>query len=155
MKFVPKGPINNIPALVQIMAWRRPGDKPLSEPIMVSLPTHICVTRHQWVNITTAAFNFDSEADVFDYVSKVLKQKISRPRVDLNHQNLRIPTECSTIWATEAWYLLSHVFEHWFSQCRYFVYKDNIRTVNCARAATFTYNSRMGVIWKIPKFFRL
>ena len=32
LKFVPKGPINNIPALVQIMAWRRPGDKPLSEP---------------------------------------------------------------------------------------------------------------------------
>ena len=26
-KFVPKGPINNILALVQIMAWRRPGDK--------------------------------------------------------------------------------------------------------------------------------
>ena len=25
------GPINNIPALVQIMAWCRPGDKPLSE----------------------------------------------------------------------------------------------------------------------------
>ena len=32
LKFVPKGQINNIPALVQIMAWRRPGDKPLSEP---------------------------------------------------------------------------------------------------------------------------
>ena len=50
LKFVPKGPINNIPALVQIMAWRRPGDKPLSEPMMVSLLTHICVTRPQWVN---------------------------------------------------------------------------------------------------------
>ena len=49
LKFVPKGPINNIPALVQIRAWRRPGDKPLSEPMMVSLPTHICVTRPQWV----------------------------------------------------------------------------------------------------------
>ena len=49
LKFVPKGPINNIPALVQIMAWRRPGDKPLSEPMMVRLPTHICVTRPQWV----------------------------------------------------------------------------------------------------------
>ena len=49
LKFVPKGPINNIPALVQIMAWRCPGDKPLSEPMMVSLPTHICVTRPQWV----------------------------------------------------------------------------------------------------------
>ena len=30
LKFVPKGPINNIQSLVQIMAWRRPGDKPLS-----------------------------------------------------------------------------------------------------------------------------
>ena len=49
LKFVTKDPINNIPALVQIMAWRRPGDKPLSEPRMVSLPTHICVTRPQWV----------------------------------------------------------------------------------------------------------
>ena len=50
LKFVPKGLINNIPALVQIMAWRRPGDKPLSEPMMVRLPTHICVARPQWVN---------------------------------------------------------------------------------------------------------
>ena len=33
-KFVPKGPINNIPALVQIMTWRLTGDKPLSEPMM-------------------------------------------------------------------------------------------------------------------------
>ena len=31
------------------MAWRRPGDKPLSEPRMESLLTHICVTRPQWV----------------------------------------------------------------------------------------------------------
>ena len=50
LKFVPEGPINNIPALVQIMAWRRPGNKPLSEPMMVNLLTHICVTRPQWVN---------------------------------------------------------------------------------------------------------
>ena len=49
LKFVPRGPINNIPTLVQVMAWRRPGDKPLSEPMMVRLPTHICVTRRQWV----------------------------------------------------------------------------------------------------------
>ena len=49
-KFVPKGSINNNPALGQIMAWRRSGDKPLSEPMMVSLLTHICVTRPQWVN---------------------------------------------------------------------------------------------------------
>ena len=39
LKFVPKGPINNIPTMVQI----------ISEPMMVSLPTHICVARPQWV----------------------------------------------------------------------------------------------------------
>ena len=50
LKFVRKGPINNIPVLVQIMAWRRPGDKPLSEPMLVFVPMHICVTRPQWVN---------------------------------------------------------------------------------------------------------
>ena len=54
LKFVPKGPINNIPAMVQIMAWRRSGDKPLSEPMMVILLTHICVTRSQWVKIHSA-----------------------------------------------------------------------------------------------------
>ena len=52
LKFVPKGPINYNPALVQIMAWHRSGDKPLSEPTMVSLMMHICFTRPQWVKIT-------------------------------------------------------------------------------------------------------
>ena len=50
LKFVPKGPINIITAMFQIMAWRRPGDKPLSGPMIVRLPTHICFTRPQWVN---------------------------------------------------------------------------------------------------------
>ena len=34
LKFIPQGPINNIPELYQIMAWRWSGDKPLSEPMM-------------------------------------------------------------------------------------------------------------------------
>ena len=50
LKHIPTDPINNISALVPIMACRRPGDKPLSEPMIVSLPTHICVARPQWVN---------------------------------------------------------------------------------------------------------
>ena len=49
LKSVARGPSNNAAAFVQIMAWRRSGDKLLSEPMMVSLPTHICVTRPQWV----------------------------------------------------------------------------------------------------------
>ena len=45
LKFVLKCPINNIPALVQIMVWRRLGDKSLSESLMVRWR----VTRAQWV----------------------------------------------------------------------------------------------------------
>ena len=33
LQFVPEGPIDNKPELVQIMAWHRPGDKPLPEPM--------------------------------------------------------------------------------------------------------------------------
>ena len=49
LKFVPEGPDNNISTLVQIMAWCRKGDDPLSELMKVRLPMHICVTRTQWV----------------------------------------------------------------------------------------------------------
>ena len=34
LNFIPKGPINNIPALSQIMAWRPIGDKPLYETML-------------------------------------------------------------------------------------------------------------------------
>ena len=50
LKFVLKVPVDNISALVQIMAWRRSGDKPLSQPMMVNLLTHIFITWPQWVN---------------------------------------------------------------------------------------------------------
>ena len=53
LNFVPKGQINNIPALVQIIAWHQRGHKPLSKPVMVSLLTHICVTQPQWVKQQT------------------------------------------------------------------------------------------------------
>ena len=54
LKFVPKGKINNIPAFVQIMACRQPGDKQLSKQMMASLSTHICVTWPQWVMSSNA-----------------------------------------------------------------------------------------------------
>ena len=59
LKFVPKGPINNIPSLVQVMAWCRPGDKPLTEPMVVKSLTHICVTRPQWVKMIMAVEDFE------------------------------------------------------------------------------------------------
>ena len=62
LKFVPEGSISNIPALVQIMAWRRPGDKPLSEPMVVNLLTHKCVTRPQCVNAVVPQMEGDKLA---------------------------------------------------------------------------------------------
>ena len=62
-KFVSKfqiNRINNIPALVEIMAWRRPGNKPLSQPTMVKLLTHICVTRPQWVKELAAMLSVNT-----------------------------------------------------------------------------------------------
>ena len=69
LKFVPKFRINNIPSLVKIMAWRRPGDKPLSTPMMVSLPTHICVTRPQWVNWITNSRWTQTRIKAYKFVS--------------------------------------------------------------------------------------
>ena len=85
LKFVPKGSINNISALVQIMAWRRPGDKPLSEPMMVNLPTHICVTRPQWVNKHSKVSNVDNSDDCHGVFNGGMSNKgwsFSRSRFD-------------------------------------------------------------------------
>ena len=35
MKFVPKGLIYNKSALDQVMVWRRTGDEPLPEPMLI------------------------------------------------------------------------------------------------------------------------
>ena len=62
LQFVPKGPINHIQALVQIMASHRPGNKPLSEPMELSLLMHICrqvPTLPTWVSVTLVVWEPD------------------------------------------------------------------------------------------------
>ena len=81
LKFVPKVRINNTPALVQIMAWRLPGDKPLSEAMMVSLLTHICVMRPQWVKVGMLSRHYLSCTDshcwaVYKKISECLNSDI-------------------------------------------------------------------------------
>ena len=49
LRFVPTVRINNIPVLVQIMAWHWSGNKPLYESMVVRLLMHICATRPQRV----------------------------------------------------------------------------------------------------------
>ena len=52
LKLVPRGPIDNKPALVQIMVWRRTSDKPLPEPMMAQFTdASIYGTRGRWVKI--------------------------------------------------------------------------------------------------------
>ena len=59
LKFVPTGPIDDNPALVQIMAWRRIGNKPLSEPMLTRFTdTDICGIRGRWVNINPCLNTF-------------------------------------------------------------------------------------------------
>ena len=94
LKFVPKGPINNIPALVQIMAWRRPGDKPLSEPMMVNLPTHICVSRPQWVNWT--AYSNNMRITIFGVWRYRIQLFIYPLHVHINYIALYITTGSQT-----------------------------------------------------------
>ena len=50
LKFVPHDPINNIPALVQIISWCQLGNKPLSESVMVRLPTHASLDLNELIN---------------------------------------------------------------------------------------------------------
>ena len=59
LNFVPKGSMNNIPAMVQIMAWRRIGDKPffLKQCLPDSL-MHICGFRGRWAKTPSADTKF-------------------------------------------------------------------------------------------------
>ena len=64
-KFVLQCTTNNVQTLVQIMAWCRPGDKPLSESMTGCLLTHICITQPQWVNTWKLRQNVHHIPDIF------------------------------------------------------------------------------------------
>ena len=104
LKFYPKSPINNIPALVQIMAWRRAGDKPLSDPMMVRSPTHILALNElnncfpimflyktaplQWIFSQQSGYWWPSVATVLNtrsWVSRCLWVNSLRPRQNDRH----------------------------------------------------------------------
>ena len=44
--FVPMGPIDHMPALVQVMAWHRAGDKALSEPMRIQFTDAYIYMQH-------------------------------------------------------------------------------------------------------------
>ena len=59
LKFVPKGTIDNIPVWVQMMVWRKSGDKPSSEPMMVNLLTHICANELKIFSVNSSRKLYD------------------------------------------------------------------------------------------------
>ena len=67
LKFVPKGAINNIPAMVQIM---------------VRLPMHICVTLPRWVKIDLPAFWYSYDCPSVSEVTLfyMIKLAITKPQ---------------------------------------------------------------------------
>ena len=63
------------------MAWCLPCDKPLSEPMMDNLLTHIWVTRPQWVNTVRQEQNGPQPADyifysIFLYANSIIFMQI-------------------------------------------------------------------------------
>ena len=113
LKFVADGPINNIPALVQIMAWRQQGAKPLSEAMMVRLPTHICVTRPQWVNSLKPGQNGLHFPDIFkcSFLNENIEIAIKiSPKFAPKVPIYSIPALVQVM----AWLATSHYLNHWW-----------------------------------------
>ena len=72
LTFVPKDPINNIPALVLIMAWHQSGDKRLSEPqCWPSSLMHICDTRGRWVNANSVHYISLIRSIFFPHIAEI------------------------------------------------------------------------------------
>ena len=117
LKCVPNGSINNIPALDQIMAWHWLGNKSLSEPMMVSLPTHIWVTWPQWINslapgkcssnFKSANFKHIIQNYHFDTCFKI----------DIRCMPQNLTNKKSTLFQVMAWCKQATATSHYLSQC--------------------------------------
>ena len=92
-KLVSKSPIKNIPALVQIMAWRRSGDKPVSEQVMIVQLTHISLNVLKWCEYLSHYYRSFHNSLTISYL-------ISKQATDIN-----ISTD--------------YVLTHYVNQCRH------------------------------------
>ena len=128
----------------------------------VCMHTHICMYLNTGsgnvdifkvkltVEMLTTAFIFDPRMGVLVKMSKFLKHRMSRSEGDSNPQPFGFMPNALIYWAIRARHLLSHVFEYWLWRCAYFRRKVNISYFNCARATAFIFDTRMGVLVKLP-----
>ena len=91
LKFALKGPINNIPALVQIIA--------LSEPVMVNLLMQIRIIRPQWVNTTRPRDTYVNQVMIGSGENILLVLRQALPKSKLINFSIRpIRTKFNEIW---------------------------------------------------------
>ena len=141
LKFVPKVQINNIPALVQIMTWHREGDKPLSEPMMVSILMHICVTRPQWVKYIMLSWEAFSSivlpqvSSVYDYLRGLTKDDIGNPNM---HQSWGI----SYVWLFNLSCMFANDIQNYDIQiCIWYLYFLLIKCTNIIKRNIFRHRN--------------
>ena len=108
-----KIPNYDFTALFQIMAWRRPGDKSLSEPMTIRLPPHICVTLPQWVNAKLDSLSFT----LISITPLVLKYPIDFSFTHLVRLQRAQFCWCSGLIRT----FLGHYFRKWWARLAYWV----------------------------------
>ena len=70
------------------MAWHRSGDKPLSGLVMVRLPTHICVTRTQWVSNKTIFVGFQFAFQRMYFIAMPPRFNVDCRKIASNSHNL-------------------------------------------------------------------
>ena len=101
LKFAPNGPVNNTPAFVQITAWRRSGDKPIFESIMVSLLTQIRVTKPLWFN---KVLYFKDWIDEKDTMVSITSYKTTTAKVKHRHSDYAIHLTKNKLVLVSIWY---------------------------------------------------
>ena len=145
------------------MARRRPGAKPLSEPMMVRLSTHICITWSQWVKVmlakviqhnysTVYVLNFSKDTQIYIrilYHSSIITQKITCLHTNYHHccepDSLRrqviIQHLFSLLYSTSHIYVLIYKYVHinaWAIITRY-ISLPTLR--NCLNQCDYIYSS--------------
>ena len=95
LMYVPKIPIDNNPALVWIMAWHRPGDKPLSEPMKLG---HQCTSRLLSTNIRRHKTDFKfHHVSVYRKTSNIRRTLVRNKIVDHSDVVDTTPWGCLSI----------------------------------------------------------
>ena len=96
------------------MAWHRPGDKPLSEPMMVSLLTHECVTRPKWVKQTqVCAITTESVSWMLvsvTYFTKHVYQNLTKTPLNFNCSLVKLEVSSVVKYGTGALVFLDLYF---------------------------------------------